>query len=426
MGSSSRQRRDARRRATGPRSAAGDVGTLIDVARRFAVDAPGALGPRVSQLNELSAAAPGGEADPVKLVIGDVLAGITRAWEQGWQPLDLVHAVHRRASKAAARWITCALLVEAQHSGARGRAPQAWVEQLDALASRGRADDELLPRGGLASVAQWTVALVVLDFMRRLPPSQLLMPPPSRWGHGDGAAQPRRADPSSVPLTQQRAKTLTKIRALLAKAESTDFVAEADALTAKAQDLMTRHAIDEALLADEAGQSVDVGSVRVLIHHPYAVEKATLLDVIGRANRCRAVWSDYASYATLVGVPTDLAQVEMLFTSTLVQATRAMTQAGEESHGLDRSTSFRKAFLVAYAHRIGQRLAESSHEAAATYGTDLVPVFQRQEAAIAGEFDRLFPQVTSGGRRSSFDARGWHAGTAAADAAVLPAGAVES
>ena len=36
---------------------------------------------------------------------------------------------------------------------------------------------------------------------------------------------------------------LERVRALLAKAESTTFPEEADALTAKAQQLMTRHAL---------------------------------------------------------------------------------------------------------------------------------------------------------------------------------------
>src|SRR5438045_2689314 len=43
-------------------------------------------------------------------------------------------------------------------------------------------------------------------------------------------------------------RMLAKVRALLAKAESTEFTDEADALTAKAQELMTRYSIDRALV----------------------------------------------------------------------------------------------------------------------------------------------------------------------------------
>jgi hypothetical protein len=39
-------------------------------------------------------------------------------------------------------------------------------------------------------------------------------------------------------------RMLDRVRALLAKAESTDFPQEADAFTARAQELMARHRID--------------------------------------------------------------------------------------------------------------------------------------------------------------------------------------
>ena len=68
----------------------------------------------------------------------------------------------------------------------------------------------------------------------------------------------------------------------------------------------------------------------------------------------------------------------------------------------------------------------SAAQAAEDYGTDLVPVFERQAAAVAEEFERIFPHVTTTSRRTSFDLKGWDAGTRAADDAVLPAGEVEA
>ena len=399
-----------------------DLIDLISVACRYAVASPRAAGPRIRQLNELGASAAGPQLDPASLVVDEVLSRIAQSWEHGWQPLDLVHAVRRRASASAAGWLARAVLVEAERAGAAERAPELWGMQLRLLASRhdraaGSAD--LLSPGGHAAEADWVVALVALDILRELPRSQLLIPPPSRWG----LAQSR----ASAPTSEAHARTIARVRALLAKAESTEFAPEAEAFTAKAQDLMTRHAIDEALLADDAGEAVDVQGIRVLIDHPYALEKARLLDVIARANRTRGVWNDFASYMTLLGVATDVEQVEMLFTSALVQATRAMTQAGQQARPSagERSTSFRKAFLSGYATRIGQRLTAASAEATATYGADLVPVFQRQAEAIDGEVDRLFPHLTTGSRRTMFDARGWDAGTRAADEAVLPSGSIE-
>ena len=400
-----------------------DLRHLIDVASRFAAASRRAGELKAAELIALSAAATAPPLDPATLVVDEVLVRLASSWEHGWQPAELVHAARRRTSVAVATWMASAVLAESGRSAALDRAPQQWIDQLDALAGRrGTVGDValLLPTQGRAPSSTWTAALVALDLLRELPRSQALLPPPSRWGQARRVARA----PTTRPAAQQ-AKTLTTIRALLAKAESTDFVAEADAFTAKAQDLMTRHSIDEALVTAEAGESFDVSGSKVLIHHPYGLEKASLLHVVAGANRVKAIWNEFASCVTLVGVPTDLAQVEMLFTSTLVQATRAMTQAGEHSFGQDRSSSFRKAFLSAYAVRIGERLDETTEQTTASYGSALVPVLQRQTEAVAEEFERLFPHVTSGSSRRRFDARGWDAGRRAADAAVLPAGEVE-
>jgi hypothetical protein len=429
MGKNSRARREARRRdhQRTPRVTSRDRGpdhddviALIDVAARYAVDAPHAIGPYLDHLNQLGAAASSPHRDPAALVVDEVLSRITSAYEHGWQPLNLVHAARRQTSPSAARWLARAVLVESARTGAMQRAPQEWVGQLHAL-SPGRARiegaDGLLPSRGAATRDQWVAALVVIDLVHRLPRSEVLVPPPSTWGQ----QRPASATAPAAPRSDEQARMLTKVRALLAKAESTEFSAEADALTAKAQDLMTRHSIDEALLAAGAGETFDVRGVRVLIDQPYALEKATLLHVVAEANRVRAIWNDFASCVTLVGLPTDVAQVDMLFTSILLQATRAMT------HEAGSSAAFRRAFLHAFAVRIGERLAASADEAIDSYGSALVPVLQQQDAAISEEFDRLFPHVTSGSRRRrQLDARGWDAGTRAADSAVLPAGRLEA
>lgn len=397
------------------RGAARDqVIALIDLAVLLATSAKG-VAPRVEQLNAIGADAPDRRLDPAAVVTDEIISRLGWAWEHGWQPLDLVHAARRQSSKQVVSWIALAVLAEADTSAAVRRAPQAWADQITALLDRhGRGVDlaVLLPTSGRASVEQWYAALAALRLLRILPASQLLLPPPSTWGRGSAPPVVReRPD-------EQRAKMLTKVRALLAKAESTDFAAEADALTAKAQDLMARHSIDEALLTAHDEQSFDVGGVRVLIEQPYALDKATLLHVVAEANRVRAIWNEFASCVTLIGTPTDVSQVDMLFTSTLVQATRAMTQA-------DLSTAaFRRSFLHSFAVRIGERLTASAEEAVASYGHALVPVLERQGEAIDEEVERLFPHLTSRSRRRTFDARGWNAGRQAADAATLPAGEV--
>jgi hypothetical protein len=140
--------------------------------------------------------------------------------------------------------------------------------------------------------------------------------------------------------------------------------------------------------------------------------------------------------ATVVGMAVDLQLVEMLFTSLLVQATRALTeagnvrttQAGYQSGRLNRAPAFRRAFLLSYAHRIGERLEaagdRATAESSASHGAELVPVLRRRAEEVDKTFARLFPQ-TKEIRAKRVDARGWDAGRTAADQAVFIAGQVE-
>ena len=109
--------------------------------------------------------------------------------------------------------------------------------------------------------------------------------------------------------------------------------------------------------------------------------------------------------ATVVGMAVDLQLVEMLFTSLLVQATRALTeagnvrttQAGYRSGRMNRAPAFRRAFLLSYAHRIGERLEaageQATAESSASHGAELVPVLQRRAEEVDQTFARLFPQT---------------------------------
>ena len=100
---------------------------------------------------------------------------------------------------------------------------------------------------------------------------------------------------------------LHKVRSLLATAESTTFPAEAEALTAKAQQLMDRHAIDRAMVAASTGRGSGPEGREVTIDAPYAREKYLLLAAVARANRSRAVFAQHDGVATVVGFPEDQA-----------------------------------------------------------------------------------------------------------------------
>lgn len=222
------------------------------------------------------------------------------------------------------------------------------------------------------------------------------------------------------PVPDPDAGVLHKVRSLLAKAESTTFPDEAEALSAKAQQLMDRHAIDRAMVAAAGGGASRPEGRTLLVESPYARPKFQLLTELARANRCRAVLDTQSNLATVVGFPDDQATVELLYTSLLVQGTRAMLQAGTSTR--TRSRAFRQAFLVAYAARIGQRMREASSatvtEAVRAHGDGLLPVLQSREAAVEDELAGAFPHLRRM-RVTASDPAGYAAGHAAADRARL-------
>lgn len=220
---------------------------------------------------------------------------------------------------------------------------------------------------------------------------------------------------------------LRKVRALLAKAESTQYDAEAEAYTATAQSLMARHSIDSALLAASDTTTKDEpGGRRIGIDRPYEDPKVSLLNQIALANRCRIAWSKYFGYSTVIGHEGDLDATEMLFTSLLVQATHSMADAGsrQDYAGRSRTRSFRKSFLQSFAQRIGERLQETAdaETRAATErstGSDLVPVLAARTEAVDAAVDALFPKLVERRMSGYLDAEGWEVGRKAADLARI-------
>jgi hypothetical protein len=220
-------------------------------------------------------------------------------------------------------------------------------------------------------------------------------------------------------------RILDRVRALLAKAESTEFPAETEALTAKAQELMARHCIEQAMLdANAPGVRSKPATVRIIVDAPHASAKVQVLQAVARANRCRAIWSQREHVAHLFGFVDDLAVVELLFTSLLVQAGVGLHRAGpqRDRFGRVRTASFRRAFLLAFSVEIGRRLHEAAgaaaDEVAAATGTDLVPVLDARRVEIDRAVQAAFP-FTRRMSVSTDNADGWHAGITSARRADL-------
>ncbi|MEG3628452.1 DUF2786 domain-containing protein [Streptomyces poriticola] len=340
----------------------------------------------------LLAADPGADAELTGRGVGFVAA----AWARGWQPADVVRLVRRELDDVHLHLV--AELVRAQARDDRPRGPR-WAAQLDDLPDRGA---HPAPRTDRFSHA--TAVLELYRLLLRLPALESL--------------DEHRSEPRAGSRSEPRAghRTLARIRALLAKAEATGYPEEAEALSAKAQELMARHSIDEALLSAHAPAPDTPAACRIGVEPPYEQAKAVLLDAVADANHCRAVWNEAFGFSTVVGFEADLEAVELLYTSLLVQAEAAMTkaEAAQRAGGRKRTKTFRQSFLAAYAHRVGTRLHAA---AAAPVSEDLLPVLATREVAVVGRVERMFPETTTTRMRGVTDAAGWTAGTDAADRA---------
>lgn len=352
-----------------------------------------------------------------------LLFSVTAVWPRGWQPQDVIRMVDRLYGQRQAR-LAGDLIVAELRRYALATVDERWDAQLRALGAEvwWQRDGEYLrrwrERERLDRPAMVGCALEVLYVLRGLPEIPQLCPPPGKARRGSLAGSGRAA------ARDADQRMLARVRALLAKAESTEFPEEADALTAKAQELMARHSIDYALLAAAEGGREEPGGVRVGVDNPYEAAKSTLLAVVAEANRCKAVWSKHLGFSTVLGFPADLESVELLYTSLLVQATSAMMREGSrrDRSGRSRTRSFRQSFLHAYATRIGERLRGASDEAnraaVRERGSDLLPVLAARDGAVREATEAMFPELTY--RPVSItNAEGWASGTAAADLASL-------
>lgn len=375
--------------------------------------------------------------DPVAAALADAVVGtVAAAWQNGWQPADVHRVVERHQGRAHARLAARAIGHEAR-SYPDNALPSRWRLQLDAIGAadalrEDNADDGwAVPwppglardgRPGVARVQAIEVAVATAGLVRSLPLLARLGPLP---GEADPAPGPRsRTGRRASAGDGADPRVLHKVTSLLAKAESTNFPSEAEALTAKAQELMTRHAIDRAHVEARHGTAPQVGGRRVGIDDPYAGARYLLLSAVADANRCRAVWTRQWWFSTVFGDEGDLDAVELLYTSLLVQATRAMVAEPRPATGRSASgstRSFRQSFLVAFARRIGERLAEAAEAVTAdeaTRSTALVPLFAARREAADAALAAAFPDLRTT-RMSARSAAGWQAGVRAADRAQL-------
>ena len=225
-----------------------------------------------------------------------------------------------------------------------------------------------------------------------------------------------------------------KIAALLAKAEATDNDHEAEAFSAKAEALMIKWGVDEAMLAAVAGNNnpekiVKADLEQTGVYHTAWMMLANNIAIgLGSLQTVRSTWKN-TTMVHVIGHESDVARFRMLFESLKAQADGAVKHWWKLNRDsftdwdgtVDQGTGFRarRSFLISFGSVVNRRLrAERREVVAETTGADLVLVSRskRVEEALGDFFPRL---GTGRASRMHGSAAGHAAGRAAGQSANL-------
>ncbi|MGH3272816.1 MAG: DUF2786 domain-containing protein [Streptosporangiaceae bacterium] len=177
-------------------------------------------------------------------------------------------------------------------------------------------------------------------------------------------------------------KLLNRVRKLLAKAEGEGVTPpEAQALTAKAADLMARYGIDRALLASARPETDSPGSALVELDNPWKRVKAHLLCGLGAAMRCQCVLLTARTglRVHLFGYDSDIERTDVLYTSVLIQMSHGLATALVPERASPRA--WRRSWLLGFGAAVVSRV-KVAEEAARAHAEQATPVSGPASAAL--------------------------------------------
>jgi hypothetical protein len=218
---------------------------------------------------------------------------------------------------------------------------------------------------------------------------------------------------------------VTRVRKLMDKAAATSNVHEADAFSRKAAELVARHRIDPAALAQRGGDELAVREV-ALGRGAYVRGRLALLMAVAEAHDARVVFSATPSgtIAYVAGHTSDVDVVEVMYTSLHSQAA---SQMSAERRATSAATqSYRRAFLFGYADSVAKSFDEVRKAAEAASPTTVAvddggrSLARLERGRRVDEFiGERFGRVRTARSAAGADVTGWSAGSVAAERADL-------
>jgi hypothetical protein len=165
--------------------------------------------------------------------------------------------------------------------------------------------------------------------------------------------------------TQTSDRLLERVRKLLTKAEDDSVTPqEAQALTAKAAELMAKYGIDRALLAAQRPETDKPDSRIVAVDNPWGRVKAHLLCGLASALRCQCILLSSASgqRVHVFGFASDIERTDVLYTSVLIQMWHGLAGARVPSWAQS-ARAWRRSWLLGFAAAVTAKVREAEHGA---------------------------------------------------------------
>jgi len=219
--------------------------------------------------------------------------------------------------------------------------------------------------------------------------------------------------------TEPSTALLDRVRKLLAKAEAEGVTApEAEALTAKAAELMARYGIDRARLAATRPETDRPDSRIINIANPWAQVRAHLLAGLAGAMRCQCILlraDGPGARVHVFGYASDLERADILYTSLLLQMAHGLT-AEIPPAGATSTRAWRRSWLLGFAAAVIARVkaaesrAAASAEAESNGGPSTALVLADRSVVIRRQMEEAYPVTRQA--RITYSGKGYRAGYA--------------
>jgi hypothetical protein len=231
--------------------------------------------------------------------------------------------------------------------------------------------------------------------------------------------------------TEASSRLLDRVRKLLAKAEDESVTPpEAQALTAKAAELMAKYGIDRALLAADRPETDRPANRLLDIDNPWARVKAHLLCGLGSAMRCQCILVSSTRPGARIhvfGYASDIERTDLLYTSVLIQMWHGLV--GAEVPAWSRNPrAWRRSWLLGFATAVISRVraAEQAARQAAgqsdATGSRTALVLADRAQVVRGEAERAYPLTRTA--RVTYSGTGYKDGYAQGQRADIGTGRV--